>query len=668
MKKYLLIILATFLTLNTFILAHNTIVIGNVPYTTTDIDSITIDIEDKSTVKKLWKNGDFKCSDITSGENIRLFEGFEISDTIYQFSTYDFPWKKAYLTPIGLFYIADYTSIIAYNDNDFDREDYKGDEFWHYESFDKLHTADMAVSNGYILRELEHNGGEIYISYGDSVSIEHYYTENYRLTQRYNSYKPISDESCDLQKNLWIISQTFDSYSYDDNEHELESLINSFISLIGLPVTTLDESTGNDIAISTKEAAKKVKKKFQSANFAIVPMTYDVRGIYDESVRNINGSLRCASYKGLNTLEYGILVDKNPANLTSDKASIKIPLKQHGLKLSFTAYANGLKSGTTYYYTTYCKIPKSELETYHFRYGDQKRTEGYGHIKSFTTPKALWIKVEVNSPSPYVESTDYKLFLRHVNYYYDNENKFKNNYNGSIGKKNGWNYDTYHRWITKNIDFGVEPPIPCPPSVLADGTPSESSEIRFSDYPDYLYRDLILPSFSIYYSCGAANRVPPGHRYWSYGYSYDIHPCFTNVNSMFDRWIECIGSARISCSWVDPSCSNIAPWHHEYYQEERGHVDYNITYLRKDDGSRDTSEGSSQSCCSDHCDILKDKSEPLRMALETKFRLTYMGSADDIYDEYYVDDLQKSKRASEPRKYGYGAAKPERESGINIQF
>ena len=115
MKKILFIIIVIFSTVSAYILARDTIVIGNVPYSTADIDSITIDIEDNSPLKKIWRNGEFKTSDISSGENICLFGDFEISGRIYQFSCYDTPWKDVYLTPIGLFYVADYTSYLEYN-------------------------------------------------------------------------------------------------------------------------------------------------------------------------------------------------------------------------------------------------------------------------------------------------------------------------------------------------------------------------------------------------------------------------------------------------------------------------------------------------------------------------------------------------------------------------
>ena len=675
MKKILFIIIVIFSTVSAYILARDTIVIGNVPYSTADIDSITIDIEDNSPLKKIWRNGEFKSSDISSGENICLFEDFEISGRIYQFSCYDTPWKNVYLTPIGLFYVADYTSYLEYNitnddgsydDISYEREDYKGEEFWYYESFDKLHTAEMIVKDGYTLHDLDYNDGEVYIRYEDSVYIEHYQNENSKLTRRTNEFTSPSDEMCDLQKNAWFTTQTFDSYSYDNDEEELKEFINSFSSLIGLPVITVDGDSDNKITIAKKKAADRTKKKFKSADYAIVPMTYDVRGIYDESVRKINGALRCASYKGRNTLEYGILIDENRANLTSDKAAIKIPLKQQGLKLSFSAYANGLNSGTTYYYTTYCKIPKSELGTYHFRYGDKKRTEGYGHIKSFTTPKALWVKVDINSSCPYVENTDYRIFLRHVNYYYTGrEDQFKDVYEWRLGKKDGWKHSVQvHNEISKNINFGIEPPIPCPDFEVY--TKSDTSYIIANETYDYRPGGSI-PSIQIRFSCGSERRARGGSPYWSYNFSYDISPCFKSIDTMFDNWHESIGSIYITNGWTYDSTYG-EPWcQYDHSYKWNASTTYSIIRKRKDDGTIDVNE-ENKFCCEAHNRLFIDKFQSLPQALDTKFRFTYMGSADDIFEKYYFNrDMLKSKRAKSV-EYGYGAAKPESESGIKIKF
>lgn len=373
------------------------VIVGNRPILTTNVDSITYDTEVNPPFQKVWKNGEATALPISEEEYVEFIEGLDVGNRIYRFENVDSIWKLMYITPIGYFFEADYADILLM-DPDNNEEEITNDftitdtKYWVYESFDGLHYADMTLRSNMMLDEMDYSIGKLSVAYGDSVKVEHQVEDDFFSYCRGNGYKPAKSDILKdaLKKNLWYSMQNFDGYKYEECESELERLVSSFKSLLEVPLYVKSDS------ISVSKVKKRIENKIvkhKAATYGIDPITYEVGTVYDCGVENISGAIRCASYKGMNEiLEYGFLIDENPENLTYEKAQRKVVCKQGKLSLTMRIWCQGLKRNTKYYYTVFCKIPKDQLSTYHFRYGDKKRTLGYGEMKSFTTilARKMW--------------------------------------------------------------------------------------------------------------------------------------------------------------------------------------------------------------------------------------------------------------------------------------
>lgn len=433
------------------------IVINNTPVNVDEVDSITFDVSVTPPVQKVWNGRDVDITPISEGTTNPFFSDLKVDSVIYHITDCDSDlWKEMWITPVGYFYRADYADILALNENA-DTADIYNDAslanktFWAYESFDSQKWAEFIVQDSITVQEIEYNDGYVGINTTpETVDIEHAYGDSFKEDERPNSFSisPYEWVNNDALLNLmWTETEIFESriytYQYSEGEEGLRNLQSTLRSLFNFNrVETISAATAPAANETAKKAATRKKKKYRSASFGIVPVTYNVNGVYDNSVEYLRGAIKCASYRYIREFEYGILIAKDPSKLTVDSAEFKVPARQEKLKSNFASYVDWLASDTKYYYRTYAVIPKSELGNYHFKYGDRRRTQGYGKIKTFTTMKGYGARLDISSPFS-IFNGSFSLVLSHFRHGYYEDNTINIYYDTTLLPKAGWSYIDY---------------------------------------------------------------------------------------------------------------------------------------------------------------------------------------------------------------------------------
>lgn len=428
------------------------IVINNKPVAVNDIDSITFDVTAIPPIQKVWKGGLVASTILSDGESAPFLTDMPLDAGIYRIATPSEEWDLMYVTPIGYFFRGNLGSLMG-DEADENKAEADGDKkLWYYESFDALKTAQMQVYGIGWTKAMDYGVGVTDYSYNnDTITIITHETEEFQHeSRRYGSYKQPAEEieSDELRLSLYLHTMVYDKYDYENWEGDLQQLIADFASVVELPVVSKDADTA--IKTMARETGAKVKR-LHDRNFAIVPRTgavYD-RDIYDCSVKHVYGRIYTPSSNFLKEAEYGILLDKNPKNLTVDNAEIKVQMTQQSVMSDFNSYFSNLQADTKYYYCTYCIIPKNRLETYHFRYGDKNATTGYGKAKSFSTKSALLMNIVIKNEGRSVfndrQVLTLPLCVNNITYKWNKEEQTEEfNYNLSLEKvPDGFNYNNY---------------------------------------------------------------------------------------------------------------------------------------------------------------------------------------------------------------------------------
>lgn len=425
------------------------IVIDNKPVTVNNIDSITFDVTATPPIQKVWKGGLAATTILSDGESAPFLIDMPLDAGIYRIANPSEEWDLMYVTPIGYFFRGNPGSIMVDEADENNAEADGDNKLWYYESFDALKTAQMQVYGIGWTKTMDYGVGVADYSYNDTITVITHETEEFQHeSRRCGSYNHPAEEieSDELRLSLYLHTIAYDKYDYENWEGDLQQLIADFASVVGMPVISKDA----DMAIKTtaRETAAKIKR-LHDRNFAIVPRTgavYD-RDIYDCSVRHVYGRIYTPSSNFLKEAEYGILLDKNPRNLTVDNAEIKVQMTQQSVMSDFNSYFSNLQSDTKYYYCTYCIIPKNRLDTYHFRYGDKNATTGYGKAKSFSTKSALLMNMEIKNEGRSVfndrQVLTLPLCVNNITYRWNKEEQTEEfNYNLSLEKvPEGFNYN-----------------------------------------------------------------------------------------------------------------------------------------------------------------------------------------------------------------------------------
>lgn len=375
--------------------AGRVILINNTPMDVSRIDSISFDTGANPPQQKIWYDGKATAFPLNNGAASPILTGMDLSRYIYRITNPSEVWDLMYVTPAGYFFRGNASTIA-------DEEDSAVGKMWFYQSFDGLSHATIRMDHtGDIARtvSMDYDTGIAEYSRSDNDIVIIHITEDYdKESLRAHGYDAPNHDIADdeLKSSLYHHVRYYDGYDFDMWESDLQKHIDSFRNLLLLPVIMTD-ATAATKATAAKAGIK--VKKLHDRNFAVVPFTGKVHDneIYDCSVRNAYGRISVASPTFLKEAEYGLLLDTDPKRLECGTASVEVKLSQPRIMSSFSAYFNGLTSGTKYYYRTYCKIPKSRLDTYHFRYGDKKATTGYGRVKDFTTKTAVLVNVEVHN-------------------------------------------------------------------------------------------------------------------------------------------------------------------------------------------------------------------------------------------------------------------------------
>ena len=637
-----------------------TVIVNNVPVYEDAIDSITFEISNKP-IKKIWKDGTFVSSSISNGENISFFNDLDLNKFIYESKAFDENtiWENGYITPIGYFFSTPYSNIMRYALTEVESAEDMAEDmtFWHYQSYDKLHEANIITLPDNELEYIGYPGGDVDVSFNsDLVDIYHEVGSVSFQSSRENSF----DEGFNMTKNneltsfLYVITQVFDKYDFSEKENELLWLINTFKSIAGLSVVNLDNIQAQLASLDLQENAimilDKIKERGVSINYSIVPKIYDVNDIYDNSVRSISGRL-CGGYTALQTFEYGILIDENPNDLTTEKASLKIPCRQSKLKLSYSTWASNLKPDTDYYYTAYCIIPKSELGTYHFRYGDKTRTEGIGRIKKFHTKRAMYLNIDIQSQSIIGDIT-VPVVLRNVNY--KGGGNFDSNYLLGFEKDfAGWSIVSSFTATGPCQYNQVRHDIQGNPFLSKFEPPKiEDSDYKEEHYLTFLYTGK-LSGLQIGYTSHKNLRCDthaPSPKQWHCGMNghieIGVYSSSCTINAIDSKWHNFKDNTetwksdlRTSYYW-----SNILepPYYYDFYNKYQGHNctrynDYNHSIIKKylnGNTSYPYNEKSNSvsyfpvSCGDWHLSSMwPDFDEEASCLDETKFRISYMGEA-----------------------------------------
>lgn len=391
-KKFVCAIIAIATVFVAVAMTRQIIVINNNPVAVSQIDSISFDVSTTPPIQKVWHGGVYTASTLADGASSPLLTDMPLDAGIYRIENPSDDWDLMYVTPIGFFFRSSLANIVGEEIDD-------DNKVWYYESFDALKTAQMQVFGIGWTKTMDYGKGETDYSYNDSITIISHETEAFqRESLRIGCYNKPGDGIAgdELRLSLYLHTTAYDQYDYESREVDLQQLIADFASLLDMPVVPKDADTA--LRSIAKTAEDKIKK-LHDRNFAIVPRTgtvYD-HDIYDCSVKHVYGRIYTPSSNFLKEAEYGILLDKNPSNLTVEKAESKVKLTQQTVMSDFNAYFSNLQRDTEYYYRTYCIIPKDRLDTYHFRYGDKNATTGYGRTKSFKTKTALLIDAEIKN-------------------------------------------------------------------------------------------------------------------------------------------------------------------------------------------------------------------------------------------------------------------------------
>lgn len=426
--------------------AGRVIVIDNTPMDVSRIDSISFDTGANPPQQKIWYDGKATAFPLNNGAASPILTGMDLSRYIYRITNPSEVWDLMYVTPAGYFFRGNASTIAG------DDASAVG-KMWFYQSFDGLSHATIRMNQTGDVEHavsMDYDTGIAEYSRSDNDIVIIHITEDYdKESLRADGYDTPNHDIADdeLKSSLYHHVRYYDGYDFDMWESDLQKHIDSFRNLLLLPVIMTDATA----ATKTTAAKAGIKvKKLHDRNFAVVPFTgkvYD-NEIYDCSVRNVYGRISVASPTFLKEAEYGLLLDTDPKRLECGTASVEVKLSQPRIMSSFSAYFNGLLPGTKYYYRTYCKIPQSRLDTYHFRYGDKKATTGYGRVKEFTTKTAILVNQEITNEGrsifPDRETLTIPLILYNYNYTWDaSANENQTQYRFTIGDMKDVGYYPY---------------------------------------------------------------------------------------------------------------------------------------------------------------------------------------------------------------------------------
>lgn len=365
-------------TYNSICLFHNDTT--STIFLSSQIDSIT----HSAGKQQIWIADSIYENDVNNLEHLMLFNPYV--EGIISCMNNIGDWDKGYWTSVGYF---KYKNSLM-NIEHIDAENF---ELLHHEGFDGSLSTDIVFSKSNNLPLWLILDDEIIVHftyYNDSLcalSIQlddfvydiaeiEYNNETLQLQLRENNY---TDE---LKRCLFYVVTLMncDLSAYNSLSLVLERfrkvLEDNYLD------TNLDDSKNK--AFGATCFGSKDNKVNTKVFYSLYVKTGGSKNITDKAAL-CDGSIKCANSSFRTCGEYGILCDKDPSNLTVDKAQFKVPGNQEKLSLSFKVNVSGLDASTTYYYCAYYKFTSNKTDNIYIKYKDSSIRETYGKVKSFTT-------------------------------------------------------------------------------------------------------------------------------------------------------------------------------------------------------------------------------------------------------------------------------------------
>lgn len=195
----------------------------------------------------------------------------------------------------------------------------------------------------------------------------------------------------DLMRTLFmVVNIVGDNLS---SVEQVQSAINLFRQTLKHSVEPLSSMTNKPLKDSRNSdyrfvvvATNKITEMTIDLAQNIVLWTGDATFKLGGSSVSLDGVIYCAATQWRQLGTYGILVDKNPANLTIEAADFKMQANQADEANSFEVDFRGFEQSTTYYYRAYYAFTTDDHGGLQFKYGEPNAQVGYDPtIKSFTT-------------------------------------------------------------------------------------------------------------------------------------------------------------------------------------------------------------------------------------------------------------------------------------------